>query len=523
MSSPLITLGKARKPRISVEQQSYSGRQKRSHETPLAAHCEDGGRSSPALDATRETAIHLAGQLSRPPIRPTNQLPALESPGRRAAPFKPMAHYTEEELALLGGLSSNTTAPINKVNYSLVEKVVQGSAPSDFDLLNSTMKRLGDLERKVWAQEQELQLKDQEIRGLEKKIVRLQQLHSGNATSGKREQELEQQCNKLKKQIREMESFLGDYGLVWVGENNADVSPASTARTQSPVPTSLTSFQPDFDRVLENLRDLNVLGGEGESHIKYQKGGARFKAPESVPLTLYKNGIILFQGPFRSYQEKSTQLCMRDIMDGYFPSELQNRFPDGVTFQVTDNRNVVFQEQSRWDDFPGSGQTVGSSGNNIQTSKKPGLQLSTDQFLNRLPKSVVRGGRIVDIRGAVKDTLQGSEENEMPKEILVESPQLSKEQSTQKNIAVSTLRIRSVSGEKTYKVRMLSSETLADLRNYLSICRAPDLSSYNIISPFPYCVYEDDTSTLEEIGLVPNAFLVLRARSGEGAQKQSQK
>ncbi|OCT94444.1 hypothetical protein XELAEV_18012115mg [Xenopus laevis] len=206
----------------------------------------------------------------------------------------------------------------------------------------------------------------------------------------------------------------------------------------------------------------------------------------------------MFQGPFRSYQEK----IHTDIMDGYFPSELQSRFPDGVTFQVTDKHKEVFQEQRRWNDLPGSGPDY--------------------KFLNRLAKSAVREGRIVHIRGAVEEALQGSEENEMPKEILVESPQLSKEQSTQ-NIAVSTLRIRSESGDKTYKVRMLSSETLANLRHYLPLCRAPDLASYNIIRPFPYCVYEDDTCTLEEIGLVPNAFQVIRARSGGGTNKQSQK
>lgn len=30
----------------------------------------------------------------------------------------------------------------------------------------------------------------------------------------------------------------------------------------------------------------------------------------------------------------SLQQCMQDLMDGYFPSELQERFPDGVPFEV---------------------------------------------------------------------------------------------------------------------------------------------------------------------------------------------
>lgn len=56
--------------------------------------------------------------------------------------------------------------------------------------------------------------------------------------------------------------------------------------------------------------------------------------PQSVSLTLYANGILMFEGPFRDMAEPSTQRCLRDLMDGYFPSELQSRYPDGVPFDV---------------------------------------------------------------------------------------------------------------------------------------------------------------------------------------------
>lgn len=31
----------------------------------------------------------------------------------------------------------------------------------------------------------------------------------------------------------------------------------------------------------------------------------------------------------------SVQQCMQDLMDGYFPSELEERFPDGVPFEAS--------------------------------------------------------------------------------------------------------------------------------------------------------------------------------------------
>ena len=59
-----------------------------------------------------------------------------------------------------------------------------------------------------------------------------------------------------------------------------------------------------------------------------------FQIPDSIPLILYANGIVMFAGPFRSFDEPITRRCLSDIMDGFFPSELQGRFPDGVPFQV---------------------------------------------------------------------------------------------------------------------------------------------------------------------------------------------
>jgi hypothetical protein len=51
----------------------------------------------------------------------------------------------------------------------------------------------------------------------------------------------------LKKQIVDMEKFLADYGLEWVG-GKEDVRPTE-------------SFQLDIDAVKQSIRDLNVLAG----------------------------------------------------------------------------------------------------------------------------------------------------------------------------------------------------------------------------------------------------------------------
>ncbi|XP_053313118.1 UBX domain-containing protein 11 isoform X2 [Spea bombifrons] len=404
---------------------------------------------------------------------------------------------------------------------AMVKRSVHDSVPSDFDLLRTTMKRVSELERCMRAQEKDIQQKDQHIANLEQKIKRLQRHRTESPTQ--LTQELEMKCQKLQKRVYEMERFLGDYGLVWIGDDDSPNRSVQTTKTWNPG-HALATYEPDFDLIIQNLRDLNILGGEGECHIEYREGGARLRSPEPVPLTLYKNGIIMFKGPFRSYRETTTQQCLKDIMDGYFPSELQQRFPDGVPFQVTDKRNVVFRERSFWDEFSEPGQIVGSKNSGVQeTNKLPGQQLSLDRFLSKLPKAVVREGQVLDIRGPIEELLQTSGTRNKLKEIMLDSPLVGAEEKGCKGspLAVCTLRIKSENGEHTYVVRMLPSETLGDLRTYLSHCRTSQTSSYDVIRRFPHCVYTDNSCTLQELGLVPNAFLLLRARSfvAPGAQE----
>ncbi|CAN2390371.1 ubiquitin binding [Pristimantis euphronides] len=468
--------------------------------------------SGPLVTLGRCRRCKVIGHLPPADAEETSSQP-METPtpdGRRAAPYKDNAAY------LVASLPSSTRFPQPMGHYALGKE----DGLSDFALLSSSVTRVSELETRVRLQAQEIQRKDQEIASLGQKIKKLKIQRTDHPQGEKHVQELEKKCQELQKKVKDMEQFLGDYGLTWVGnEGSSEASKQETPLTNAG--GSLYTFQPDFDLVLENLRDLNLLGGEGVSHIEYKERAARLRPPEPIPLILYKNGIVMFQGPFRSYKEPSTQQCLRDIMDGYFPSELQTRFPDGVTFQVTDMHNVVFRERRSWDQFPGPGQNVGyAEGNVAETSKMQGPRVSVEQFLNRLPKSVIRGGCVMDIQAPIRDKLLGPKADENTRESLVESPLvLLMDKGSQANAVVCTLRIKSEAGDHTYKVRMLPSETIGDLRAYLSQHRASDVSSCDIISLFPHHVY-DDTCTLQEAGLLPNALLLLRRKKPKDPEKQ---
>ncbi|XP_042296366.1 UBX domain-containing protein 11 isoform X2 [Sceloporus undulatus] len=407
------------------------------------------------------------------------------------------------------------------------------AAPSDMELMTSMMQKIASLEQKVKHQAQAIQHRDKKIKELEEEI------QEGKASQSCRTKELEELCLQLHYQIWEMERFLNDYGLIWVGEETDSPEELESPKEERIHPLkgfwkpgdAIPSRTPiNFDLIFENLKDLNVLAGDGMSQIEHTSAGARLKQLDSIPLTFYQNGIVMFNGPFRSYEEPSTQQCLRDIMDGYFPSELQRRYPNGVPFQVTDRRDIFFQERKVPESFPGLGQITGhlKPSGIKETQELPGPKLTLDQFLNKLPKSVIRDGNVIDIRGEIKKTLQGSGGTRSHEVVLVETPSLTamkkrlEGDSKKENFKpqVSTLRIKSENGEKTYVIKMAFTETIGDLRRHLAQSRGEEVEPYDIFSTFPKQVYNDNSMTLEECGLVPNAFLLLRKKIPSTKQRE---
>ncbi|XP_074161848.1 UBX domain-containing protein 11 isoform X9 [Sminthopsis crassicaudata] len=343
-------------------------------------------------------------------------------------------------------------------------------------------------------------------------------------------EELEAKCQHLQKQVHEMERFLNDYGLEWVGEpsetememeTDLEAEKWTLKKTWKPGESTVPAPTVDFDELLENLRDLSLLAGEGQSLVHTSSSMAVLKTPEPVPLTLYQNGIIMFNGPFRPFSDVSTQQCIQDILDGFFPSELKKIYPSGVPFQVTDLRSVVYQEKQLPKVFSGPGYVTGTPNSketkklNDQSAAENPLpfvgntfpQTSTitkEQFLKKLPKFVIRHGEVIEVREPIRETLEGCTG---PQEILVETERL-RQSSTE--IPTTTLRIKSENGEQTFVLPMSPLDTIGDIRRYLAQARNMDPATFEIFTVFPPTVYTDDSKTLQACGLVPNAILLLR-------------
>ncbi|KXJ06139.1 UBX domain-containing protein 11 isoform X2 [Exaiptasia diaphana] len=460
------------------------------------------------------------------------------NPRQPRAPFRYDAGLDEPTSEMLDDI------PSDFLRRDIISKLPKSShkgtssVPNDHDLLTSMAGRLSQTEAELRVTKKELIDKDRNIKILQEKVQLLEKARGYNSdTIG----DLEQKCHSLQTQVHEMEEFLADYGLVWVGnqyiENEyqpldddegpvSDQDIVSKSGMWNPVASvPQDTLQINFDLLIKNIKELNILSGEGCAVVSKTKDGARLKVPDPVPLTLFSNGIFMFGGPFRPYTDPTTQQCIQDIMDGYFPSELQSRFPDGVPFDVSDKREIAYQDRRTEILFPGEGQSLLKDSPDDRetgkvTSEVPGPKSSVENFLSRLPQSVVKAGKIIDVRSGIEQTIKGSD-GQPSSVVVVNTPALndiktraeendkSKERPKTGTTKVTTLRIKSETGEKTYLVKMSFTDTIADLREHLNAVRPKGAPDYNIKSSFPNKVYSDLSATLVECGLVPNATLHL--------------
>ncbi|KAK0182347.1 hypothetical protein PV327_000496 [Microctonus hyperodae] len=88
--------------------------------------------------------------------------------------------------------------------------------------------------------------------------------------------------------------------------------------------------------------------------------------------------IVGQKGRLRHYRDSITQSFIRDILDGYFPSELQHEYPNGVAFKVEDHRTETYFGDGFH--YPGHGYQLGklpSYGQIRCSTSSPKVKIST--------------------------------------------------------------------------------------------------------------------------------------------------
>ncbi|KAK9506943.1 hypothetical protein O3M35_008788 [Rhynocoris fuscipes] len=173
--------------------------------------------------------------------------------------------------------------------------------------------------------------------------------------ASKTHEELVKQCKKFWQKIKEMERVLKYHGIpIKATDEDSDVE--GSEKNEKIFSHTNRKYIPNFEKVFSSIDDLNIMASEPQ--IVHTRSGATFKRCELLNLTLYKDGMVVENTPFRQYTATSVQQFFRDIEDGYYPTELKGAYPQGVVFKVVDNRDKTYSEMQG---FYGKGQRLGHS------------------------------------------------------------------------------------------------------------------------------------------------------------------
>lgn len=150
--------------------------------------------------------------------------------------------------------------------------------------------------------------------------------------------------------------------------------------------------------------------------------------------------------------------------------------------------------------------------------KKDCKPMSKHEFLKQFPEKVVnKGGNIISVRAELEkkfketgkiDTskLNSSEPIEAPTEVSLNPDKYSEGE-------IVTLRIRTETGKRTVIVKLLRTDKMDSLYDFVTPYAEFDDKPFVIRSKFPNRAYEiSEEKNLEELGLAPNCALVLQTK-----------
>ncbi|KAL7748593.1 UBX domain-containing protein 11 [Sorochytrium milnesiophthora] len=397
----------------------------------------------------------------------------------------------------------------------------------DGELLSLMSNRLATLESQLRAANAELQSSRETVKKLEEERSFLQALQS--QPSDEQTTALRERCEMYESKVAAMQKFLLSYSMIWK-EEDREVLEAMVSSDDGQGTVLIKSSLP-FDPVelAAKIQELNDVAGDEKVVGSRHDGTHTLVDSPALSIVLYQDGFTADSNSLREYQTQDAQLFFRDILDGYFPYELKDRFPDGVRM------NLINRLDSTFEAFRAAAVHNSSHTRDVkwlQEGGSVGMPLSKADFLAKLPKEVIRDGKIVDVRHAISDIISGpsSAQQETWTMPAFAVPSTSSSNQTAPLPATGTLvptHVDSATAEvqasavhirvctpdgAQYSIRLLGTDTLALLRTYLD--KALRTTAYSLHSPKVHCDapaqrYTELEKPLADYGLAPNVKLYL--------------
>ena len=285
----------------------------------------------------------------------------------------------------------------------------------------------------------------------------------------KRLEELEYENKRLREENRDIKEFLKDYGMIWVGQRRDGI---------------------DHETFLKKLQKLNETAVEQQRLVVQQTlSGAKLSYPDSVPLCVYKDALEV-GGTKRSYADPEARKFVRDVMDGYYPLEFKEKYPDGVVFDITDKHNIIIDSCE-----PRKDQRVSKNEKEDNEKIRSIILAETGLLVRR--KKINQSINIA--RTSLVCELENNDRPTLPKDATI-------------------LVIRFFDGDRRLILAFSSKDfvRVIDVHKWIEKEWSLKNGTYSLRSSFPSRHYDDDTKmTLSECGLCGKVNRLMLSRKGK--------
>ncbi|CAM9742855.1 unnamed protein product [Chrysoparadoxa australica] len=367
--------------------------------------------------------------------------------------------------------------------------------------------------RKLEIAARQMRLEAEETRQLAEKLREQNMIMSEALALGGGEAAMEakrKENEDLRQQNQEMQSFLADYGLVWVG---------GEAKKKHRM---IEGLQVSHRDLLQKLQQLNELVGSEQGQIVTSKDGrkAQLQQLDHVEVTVWLNGLVVDESSLRPFTDPAVKRFIQDVMDGYFPSEFMKRFPNGFLIRVHDKSTEPGPSaRKRSSEGAVTLQAAGSYASTQGMKEQPPSDVDKARFLSRLPASVICNGRVVEVRADVQRRLEGAAPAQEQR-VVDTAPRQEGEMTANLQPTQSPLtrwlvpQVRVGDGKRKLLVMLPYRATVGELRASLAQELPHAAEGIKISSAFPARAHADDSRTLQQEELVPTAVLHVTLSQG---------
>lgn len=308
--------------------------------------------------------------------------------------------------------------------------------------------------------------------------------------------------------------------------SSSSISSSSNENDKKPENDDPSYRSINIQTLRQRIDQLNAAVENDKRTVSLSNGDSKmvkFESQIELPISFWKNGMILGNGSFRPYTWSVTKAFLEDIFDGFFPYELKDKYPNGVTFKLIDKSEEVYNMAKDTILNPKIDENFSKRIHSLEDKNE--LQrnkIDKKEFISRLPKEVVINGQVVNIKNEIIDILDGKKDkdkkivnfNPPPNEIISEPSKTCHSQEE-----CSTMKIRSTSHpvfqNLELTVTMSVEETLKDLTKLLEshglfVGGAENLS-YHFKTTFPTKVFSMDqfSSSFKQLELFPRINLLM--------------